>query len=68
MSMAELGSAAPTSGGVSHIATFCSNETKRAMHGIALLLDPFPVISSLPKPSLLDRWLYVQSVNVHSGS
>lgn len=56
MSMAELASAAPTSGGVSH--SLCiPNPTTPIMRDIALLLDSFPLFPSLQKPSLLDRRL-----------
>ena len=59
MSIAELGSAAPTSGGVSHTNLHSLGPTKQIMCDIALLLDIFFFITSLPKPSLLDRRLYV---------
>ena len=56
LSMAELGSSAPTSGGVS---TLCKGRNYILTFLVALLLDVRSFFPSLAEFTLLDRWLYV---------
>lgn len=58
--MAELASAAPTSGGVSalgsHVCEVFPNDAP------VVLLDPLSVFPALAKSPGMDRWLYVNTV------
>lgn len=57
MSMGELASAAPTSGGVRLVLVYCAYSFADRL--AAILLDTFALVCSVSQHPCLDRWLYV---------
>ena len=57
VSMAELASAAPTSGGVPSFLPAHETTSLRGLSFAALLLDPFLIFPTLQKSIGVDRWL-----------
>ena len=57
ISMAELASAAPTSGGVASFLAAHDTTLLRGLSFAALLLDPFLIFPTLQKSIGVDRWL-----------
>ena len=57
ISMAELASAAPTSGGVRSFSAAHATAWLNGLSSAALLLDTLLIFSTLPKSIGLDRWL-----------